>query len=152
MQIDQDTLTLFKHVIKKEGWIELPSSGNSMFPIIKEGNICRFSSCTPGAIKKGDIILFYTLQGQLIAHRFYKTDRTLYYFKGDTNLGFDEPIESRQILGRLEAIYKKSRKVLPETLIPTLWGKIILSFPYISSILQRYLNRRIYFQINGDSK
>lgn len=150
MLIDANTFELFKQTIKKNGWMELPSTGNSMFPLIKQGNICRFSVCDPSMIKKGDIILYWSSTGRLIAHRFYKTDsqsgKLFYIFKGDTNLGFDELIEEKQLLGKLIIINRKDKKVSPDQLIPFLWGKLILTFPLLSSILRKYLNRSFHLQ------
>lgn len=150
MLIDTNTFELFKQTINKNGWIELPSTGNSMFPLIRQGNICRFSACDPSAIKKGDIILYWSSTGRLIAHRFYKTasqsGKIFYIFKGDTNLGFDELIEEKQLLGKLIIINRKNKKVSPDRLIPFLWGKLIIFFPLLSAILRKYLNRSFHLE------
>ncbi|MDP4083191.1 MAG: signal peptidase I [Bacillota bacterium] len=145
MLIDQETFKILRAAITKEGWVELPAYGNSMYPLIQKGDICRFIFFKPSVVKKGDILLFQTTKGQLIAHRFYSTERInhmLYYItKGDTNLGFDNPILESQVVGRLVSIQKKHIILRQGNVLTALWGKMIQSFPLITGILRSYLNR-----------
>ncbi|MDQ0198765.1 S24/S26 family peptidase [Neobacillus ginsengisoli] len=148
MLIDDNTFKLLRNAIKKDGWLELPSYGNSMFPFIQQGNKCKFIPCEPSLLKKGDVILFYSQAGQLIAHRFVEikgNKQPLFLFKGDTNLGFDQLIGEERILGKLVSVQKQRFKITPEHLIVNLWGKLILSFPALSGILRKYLNRNVQF-------
>lgn len=146
MLVSEGTIQIIANVIKRDGAIELPAQGNSMFPLIKEGNICRFDSCTKGAMKKGDIILFRTAAGRVVAHRFYKTvsinNRMYYLFKGDTNLDFDEPVECELVIGRLAFIRKSKLNIHAGNLAANLWGRLILSFPILSHLLRLYLNKK----------
>ncbi|WHY85179.1 signal peptidase I [Neobacillus novalis] len=150
MLIDHNTFTLLKSAIKKHGWLELPAYGNSMFPFIEQGNLCRFAPCEPFQLKKGDVILFYSQAGQLIAHRFVKIKRIdiqlLFLLKGDTNLCFDQPIGEDRILGKLDSIQKQHKKVTSDHFIAYIWGKVILTFPAFSVILRKYLNRKLKVQ------
>jgi signal peptidase I len=149
MLIDHNTFLLLQNTIRKDGWIELPSFGNSMYPFINQGNLCRFVHCQTAYLRKGDVILFYTQTGQLIAHRLVSiqivNNQRIFQFKGDTNLGFDELIGEDQILGKLVSVQKKHRKLTPEGRLAKFWGGIILTFPAISGILRRYLNRKLQF-------
>ncbi|MEH7495079.1 signal peptidase I [Neobacillus niacini] len=149
MLIDHNTFLLLKTTIKKDGWLELPSFGNSMYPIIQQGNLCRFVHCQTTLLKKGDVILFYTKTGQLIAHRLVSikivNNQRIFQLKGDTNLGFDQLIGEDQILGKLVRVQKKHRIVTSEARLARCWGKVILSFPALSGILRRYLNSKLQF-------
>jgi signal peptidase I len=149
MLIDYSTYQLLKATIKKEGWLELPSFGNSMYPLIQQGNICRFVNCQTTLLKKGDVILFYTKTGQLIAHRLVSIkivkNQRFFQLKGDTNLGFDPLIGEDQILGKLVSVQKKHRIFTPEGCVARFWGKVILTFPALSGILRRYLNRNLQY-------
>lgn len=149
MLIDQEIALLLKNTIQQEGWIELPSFGKSMFPVIKQGQVCRFAPFRASSLKKGDILLVYTSSQQLVAHRFYKEEiingKWVYIFKGDTNLGYDEPVNEQQILGKLTMIYKKNKTVQAENGFPAVWGKWILSVPFLSVILHRVLTSNLYF-------
>ncbi|WP_342042505.1 signal peptidase I [Bacillus sp. OTU2372] len=152
MQIDIHTFTLLKKAINKDGWLELPSSGNSMYPYIQKGNICMFVPCKTSLLKKGDVILYYSQTGELIAHRFVKktkvNNQTVLVLKGDTNLGFDQPIEEHWILGELVSIQKRHFTITTNQLLSRLWGTLILSFPFLSGILRNYLNRKLDVHFN----
>jgi signal peptidase I len=146
MQVNKETLQLIAGVIRKNGSIDLPAQGNSMYPFIREGDICRFVPCDGSPLKKGDIVLFHALTGHLIAHRFYhlKTmnNRSHYMFKGDTNIGPDEPISQDQLIGKLTWI-QRGRNILYVTdLAAMVWSKLILAFPVITLVIRMYLNRR----------
>lgn len=149
MLIDHNTLLLLKNTIKKDGWLELPSFGDSMYPFIQQGNLCRFAHCLPALLKKGDVILFYTNTGQLIAHRLVSIkiveNQRFFQLKGDTNLGGDQLIGEDQILGKLISVQKKHGIVNQEDRLARFWGKVILTFPVLSGILRRYLNNKLQF-------
>ncbi|WP_162144745.1 S24/S26 family peptidase [Peribacillus kribbensis] len=135
---------MIKKVIGTEGLMELPAKGNSMYPLIREGNICTFEVCEIEKLKKGDIVLFLSPSGGLVAHRFvsYLEETGEYLFKGDTNLGMDAPVLQAQLLGRLVLIKKKQFPLRADHPMLWLWGKLVLSFPVISGLLRSFLNRR----------
>lgn len=146
MKFDANTVTLLQKAITKDGWIDLPSQGFSMFPTIQSGDICRFVPCSGSQLKKGDVILFWSESGQLIAHRFYyhtmREGKLQFFCKGDTNISFDQPIGFENIIGTLKYIQKRNRKVFPEQIQSYLWGSLIVRLPMLSGILRRYLNKR----------
>lgn len=146
MRFDIDTVSLLQKAIQKDGWLDLPSQGFSMYPTIQNGDICRFVPCIGNKLKKGDVILYCTESGQLVAHRFYyskgRDGKLKYFCKGDTNISFDQPIEYENILGTLKYIQKGKRKVFPDQIHTYLWGRLIIQLPMLSGILRRYLNRR----------
>jgi signal peptidase len=141
MKFNQDIISVLQSTIKKKGWISLPSEGNSMFPLIQQGEVCRFESFDPATSKKGDIVLFWSTDGKLVAHRVYKMGNT-FICKGDTNLRFDEPISLERILGKLVSIKKQNHEIKLNHSMVTFWSKLILTFPFICTILRVYLTRR----------
>lgn len=149
MRFDSDTVSLLQKAIQKDGWLDLPSQGYSMYPTIQNGDICRFVPCSGKELNKGDVILFRTESGQLVAHRFYyskaRDGKRQYFCKGDTNISFDQPIEYENILGTLKYIDKGNRKVFPNQLRLSLWGKLIMSLPILTDLLRSYLNKRSVF-------
>jgi signal peptidase I len=150
MLIDEMTFNLLKRTINKDGWLNLPAYGDSMFPFIQQGDLCKFIPCNPAYIRKGDVILFYSDTGRLIAHRFVQkktiNNKPLYYFKGDTNLGFDQPVEQEKILGKLVSIEKQTIKITATHVSARLWGKMILTIPALSGILRKLINRKYKLQ------
>lgn len=141
MQFNQDIISVLQRTIKKKGWISLPSEGNSMFPLIQQGEVCRFESFDPTTTKKGDIILFWSTGGKLVAHRVYEIGNP-YICKGDTNIQFDEPVRLERILGKLVSIKKQNREIKLNQALVAIWSKLILTFPFICTILRVYLNSR----------
>lgn len=150
MLIDESTFNLLKSSINKDGWLTLPAYGNSMFPYIQQGDKCKFTPCEPASIKKGDVILFLSEKGKLVAHRFVQkktiNNKRIFLFKGDTNLGMDQPIEEGKILGRLLSIEKQKMKITSNHFIARLWGNLILKIPALSGILRRLINRKYKLQ------
>ncbi|MBT2679808.1 S24/S26 family peptidase [Bacillus sp. ISL-35] len=145
MLFDQETILFLKVAIEKDGFLELPADGNSMFPLIQRGDVCRFNPCSPGSLVKGDIILFHTDQGQLIAHRLISKEANKYLFKGDTNLGSDLPATPEQIIGKLTTIKKQRYDVSMQYSSVKLWGNLIMSLPFLSGILRKYLNWKSHY-------
>lgn len=130
----------------KKGWMDVPAEGMSMYPLIKEGDVCRFISLKEATVRKGDIILFQDSSGKLVAHRFlciqFSGNVGMYLFKGDTNVGFDEPISDEQMIGKLVKISKGDVVLSLSHPIAKGWSKLILLFPVLSSFLQLILNKR----------
>ncbi|MEH6949717.1 hypothetical protein V7068_22280 [Bacillus sp. JJ634] len=146
MLFDEQTINLLKAVLKKNGHIDIPAQGTSMFPFIQEGNLCRFIVCEPQELKKGEVVLFHLETGQLTAHRYYGSkmmnNKSFFVFKGDTNLGFDQPVCEERIIGKLLYVQKEKSLLNVSDFRAFFWGKLILLFPMLSSILRQYLNRK----------
>lgn len=152
---DAALFALIKHKMASAGWIELPALGCSMYPLIREGNKCRFHAIPPKAIKKGDILLYRSARGELIAHRFCSVreegNKSMYLCKGDTNLGYDQLIEEEQILGILYSIQTATRHLHMTDLRVVLWRKAIIGLPFLPRLINRYLARKITRPVKGAS-
>ncbi|MEX2461055.1 MAG: signal peptidase I [Paenibacillaceae bacterium] len=139
-------MQLIFNVMEQYGGIDLPAQGNSMFPYIREGDICRFNFCDGLPLKRGDIVLFHSSSEHLIAHRLYQLksiDNQLYYvFKGDTNFGLDEPVREDQLIGKLICVQKGKIVLLEAGLTAKVWSKMILTLPVLTLLLRMYLNRK----------
>ncbi|TLS35562.1 signal peptidase I [Pseudalkalibacillus caeni] len=146
MQNNSDSVALITKVLKKYDEIDLPAEGTSMFPLIKKGDICTFRRCDPSEFQRGDIILFLTSEGRLVAHRLMHKkltiDKCYFLFKGDTNLGFDEPIFEENIIGKLALVKRNQIKFSSANLVVHAWSRLIIWFPIISYWLRLYLNRK----------
>lgn len=99
---------LLKRLITLNKYLEIPSKGTSMFPIIRQNNICVFQKFDHEDVHRGDVLLFETKEGELTGHRFLHTiksgNQVWYICKGDTNLHADKPVAEKQIIGRLKMI------------------------------------------------
>jgi signal peptidase I len=151
MLFDSQTFVLLKNKVQSDGFIDLPAYGNSMFPFILKGNICRFTYVDPSKLIKGDIVLFHSVTGQLVAHRLFNTKEhhgnRVFILKGDSNLGFDQPVEEQQIIGVLAYIQKGDKRVQMKGFSASFWGWLILSIPILSGLLRSYLNKKEQVEI-----
>jgi signal peptidase I len=151
MLLDPRTFILLKTKIQSDGYIDLPAYGNSMFPFIRKGDLCRFTLADPSKFKKGDIVLYHTIPGQLVAHRLSNIKELdgnrLYILKGDTNLGFDQPIKEQQIIGVLSFVQKGEQRIPTWGFSASFWGWLILSIPILSGWLRRYINKKEQMEI-----
>lgn len=63
--------------------------GNSMYPLLREGDIIILTKKSPDEIKVGDVIVYKSVKGNLIVHRVIEVTNLngVYYFKtkGDNN-------------------------------------------------------------------
>lgn len=150
MLFEHAAIELLRKTVLKDGYIELPSWGDSMFPLIKQGDICRFRHFDYESLQKGDIVLYWSEKGRLIAHRFvkrvYQFEEVQYLFKGDTNIGYDKPVNEDQLMGKLELIKRGDKNIMIEDFSFYIWGRMILFFPIISGLLRSYINKRHIFQ------
>jgi signal peptidase len=130
-----------KHLLKKKGWVDIPSNGNSMYPLIKEGNICRFISIKEKLVR-GDIILYLSEEGHLVGHRYlhsYVENGALYHiFKGDTNFSPDPPVNENQLIGKLAWIKKKHLCFQAKGLLANWWGAVVLTLPVLPRFCKRF--------------
>lgn len=144
MQFNKETISLLIRTIKNYGWMDLPSYGTSMYPFIQKGNVCRFTAFNSKDVRKGDILLYYTNCGQLIAHRFIRVKNCngelTFELKGDTNLCHDEPIFQEQIIGKLVKIHRNKKLIYMDDFSAIMWSYIITSVPITSKLLKTYLS------------
>lgn len=124
------------YILQKKGYIEIPSRGVSMYPLIKEGDLCRFVPIqSMDELIKGDIVLYQSKQGHIVGHRFYdkiEKDSTPYYiFKGDTHLNPDSPVPESHLIGKLVRIKKRTFSIEPFGRIAQLWGCVVRLLPVL---------------------
>ncbi|WP_284285526.1 signal peptidase I [Alicyclobacillus fastidiosus] len=149
MQFTADSIELLKLRIRQHGWIEIPSSGTSMYPFIAQGNVCRFYPVWPSQIKRGDILLFSTGHGRLFGHRVFQTSEhhghIEYVCKGDTNRFPDDSIVDTQIIGKLVVVRKRWCSLRTDGFIGRSWTKLMVVFPSGGMWIRWYLNRKSIF-------
>jgi len=96
--------------ISKQGYYKIKSDGNSMYPLIKSGDIIRMEKYNFNKAKVNEIILI-SKTNQLIAHRvIYKKDKYL-ITKGDHNITADGRIKKNQIIGKVTQIKRHKTSI-----------------------------------------
>lgn len=138
-------------LLERNGELLMPSAGTSMFPLIKEGDICRFVVLQDEILRKGDILLVAS-EGKLIGHRLIRIDgqgeERRFVCKGDSNLQPDQPALRGQVLGTLAAIRKGRSSIEANRGLTRLWGAALLAIPGLSRGIRLYLRMRRGVRIN----
>lgn len=141
-----DTVSAIRERLRNRGFVDIASSGTSMYPLIRHGDICRFESVQyVSRVKIGDVLL-YAQGGQLVGHRLLSVEwdnsRTVLYCKGDANIFADEVIVIDQVLGKLVRI-RKARATIHMSTWPTqLVGFLAMRVPAYSKCMRWYLSTR----------
>lgn len=137
---------LVKQRLRRDGSVDIPSSGISMFPLIRTGDLCRFVPIGGNVLKPGAVVLFADREGRLIGHRLIRIEggagRRLYIMKGDANRLPDDAVEADRLLGILDSITRCRRDGTPRTyransLSRNVWGAAVRLLPGLSAVLQR---------------
>ncbi len=125
--------------------MDIPSIGYSMFPTIRQGDVCQFAPIDDQLLV-GDILLFQSDEGTLIGHRLIRIirsqDDTNFECKGDTNKYPDLIVTRDQLLGKLDMIRRTNRRGKSITIQANYyafraWGKVMLRLPFLSSSLRK---------------
>jgi signal peptidase len=101
---------LLEDILNSGAAIHTRVTGFSMAPFIRSGEVVTLRKVTPSVLRKGELILFRNSEGRLILHRIVKIgsgkgDEVILQTKGDA-AGFDEPIPSWRVLGKVSRIEK----------------------------------------------
>lgn len=137
------TVQLIRKTLSRNGYVDIPSSGYSMFPLIREGNVCRFVPFDERRARRGDILLFLTDRGELVGHRYIRGEvretRMLYVCKGDSNMRTDAPVQADRVVAKLAHIKKKRYVLQADRGIALLAGRMLTHLPFLSKGIQLYL-------------
>ena len=143
MQADLDVIRAVRITVERRGYIDLPSNGQSMFPLIRQGDLCRFVSFERSDLSPGDILLFISQEGILVGHRYLHTRRKgeepVLVCKGDSNLRTDTPVPFRDVIGRLLWIKKENNLILTTHFQSRFFRRVLTSYPGCSKYIAMYL-------------
>jgi len=89
----------------KEGRTTLfKMNGNSMHPVLKDGDVGMVQQCDPEKLRIGDIVVF-KLRDSFVAHRLIKIQKkgtqTIFTARGDKNLFNDPPFTAEALAGQI---------------------------------------------------
>ena len=105
------SLYKFEDVLEKEGKLFFTNVGYSMYPLIKQReDILHIVQSS--IYKKGDIVLFKSSVDHYVLHRIIKIKKETIITAGDYNYFKDQPIDRKQLLGKLMTIKKKNGKLI----------------------------------------
>jgi Peptidase S24-like len=112
---DAPQLNLAAQVLASGGTVRLCVRGNSMLPSLWPGDILTIESACPAPVI-GDIVLVLHNHRPLIHRLLKKQDfdgRHQWVTRGDAVPRSDPPVESSALLGRVSAIERNRRVIVP---------------------------------------
>lgn len=105
---------LAAEVLRASGKLRLRVTGASMLPAIWPGDVISVRSFDRDFPRPGDVVLCYR-RGKLIAHRlvrrFAHQGESQWSLRGDSVSGNDEPVPTKDLLGKVIAIERGSRRM-----------------------------------------
>jgi SOS-response transcriptional repressor LexA len=105
-------LDLAAEVLGLSGTIRLQALGASMLPSIWPGDILDIDSKPGEQIIPGDIVLI-ARDGRFFVHRLIEKNDVQWITRGDSLPQNDPPVAEVQVLGKVAAIHRKGRGIVP---------------------------------------
>lgn len=110
----EDFASIAHGVLGRGRTLRFKAKGGSMSPFIRNGDIVEVVP-VKGRINLGDIILYRSSHGGPIIHRVIQTSRESIITKGDSVPSPDQPLLSKQVLGRVVAVEKNGWHIRLDT-------------------------------------
>jgi signal peptidase I len=132
---------IIDHLIREElgngKKITLRVSGDSMHPLIRQGDSIRIERCAPEVLGIGDIITFKR-DGAYYTHRLLRIvtrgSVTRLMTKGDNEVNLDPPVSPDQILGKVAVIWKKNRTLYLKTPFWSFMNRLLGVFSLVETL------------------
>lgn len=137
--------SLGRQILRRGAAIRYRAAGWSMYPLIRHGDILEIQPIQASAVRVGDVILFETEEGGVLAHRLIHKqgadNRTLLTTKGDALAHPDKPIHADKLLGRVTRIERRGRTIGLDRPLPRLLGRLWAKWPAGCNATYRFLAR-----------
>ncbi len=101
----EDFVSIAHGVLDRGRILRFKAKGGSMSPFIRNGDVVEVAPLK-GRINLGDIILYHSSCGSPVIHRVIQRNKESIITKGDSVSNSDQPIFSKQVLGRVVAVEK----------------------------------------------
>ncbi len=145
---------LAAEVLRTSGYLRLRVTGASMLPAIWPGDVLCVRSLGPELAMPGDVVLCRR-EGGLVAHRAMRRvsheDGIQWVLRGDSAAGNDGPASSDELLGKIVAVERGSRRLSPQMRSAGRWVSWILRRSDFFTRVVLVLNR-LFFQAGGTFK
>ncbi|TKJ44842.1 signal peptidase I [Candidatus Aerophobetes bacterium Ae_b3b] len=106
----EDFASIAQEVLGRGRALRFKAKGGSMSPFIRNGDVVEVVSVN-GKINLGDIILYRSSYGNPVVHRVIRRSKESVITKGDSLPSSDQPVLSRQVLGRVVTIQKNGWRI-----------------------------------------
>ena len=110
----EDFASIAQEVLGRGRALRFRAKGGSMSPFIRNGDVVEVVPLE-GKINLGDIVLYRSSHGNTVIHRVIQRSKRSIITKGDSVPSSDQPMLSRQVLGRVVAIEKNGWRIRLDT-------------------------------------
>ena len=100
----------FEDIIREKGVLVYTNVGDSMYPLIQQGDLLEIRAVT-GRLKKYDIPLYKRDSGQYVLHRIIKVRKDDYLLCGDNRRWIESGVTDRHISGVLRAVIRNGESI-----------------------------------------
>jgi signal peptidase I len=113
-------------VLETGNSVELPATGNSMYPVLKPGDRVIVRPLKRGELPEPGKVVVYINNGVLVLHRLLKiidTDpgQPQFITRGDSMSEYDKPFFQNQLTGLAISYYRSEKEYQVKTFIPQVW-------------------------------
>ena len=110
----EDFASIAHGVLGRGRALRFKAKGGSMSPFIRNGDVVEVVPVN-GKINLGDIILYRSSHGNTVVHRVIRRSKESVITKGDALPSSDQPVLSRQVLGRVVSVEKNGWRIRLDT-------------------------------------
>lgn len=97
-------------IARQRGKIQLKVAGASMVPALWPGDLVTLRHCDPTELQPNWIVVFRQNE-RLVTHRLVRRVGGRLVTRGDACPYYDDPLDAREVLGRVEGILRDGRPV-----------------------------------------
>ena len=101
----EDFAFITQQVLSRGKALRFRAKGGSMSPFIRNGDVVEVVPLK-GKINLGDVVFYHSSYGNPVIHRVIQRSKENIITKGDSVSNSDQPVLSKQVLGRVVAIEK----------------------------------------------
>ena len=122
----EELIPLLTEVIESGGEFRLFPKGTSMLPLLRQGLDSVALVSLKNNPKRGDILLYRRESGQYVLHRLMRVEKDdSLCFSGDNHMELERGIKTDQIIAKVEAVFRKSKRKSSQGLFLACYGKLM---------------------------
>ena len=130
----EDFTSIAQEVLGRGRILRFKAKGGSMSPFIRNGDVLEVVPAK-GKINLGDIILYRSSYGNPVVHRVIHRNTESVITKGDSVPSPDQPVLSKQVLGRAVAVEKNGWRIRLDTPVGRLLNILLATISPFSSLI-----------------
>jgi len=122
-------------ILEKEGFYLFTGSGNSMWPLIRDGIDTIEVRPVRQPLEAGDVVLFRDAQDKYVLHRIIDLKDGCYLVRGD-NTHAPDLVTEEKIIGVMLGLWRGEKKISLDSPKYIFYSKLCLKSPLLFRILK----------------